>query len=76
MNKPNMCSDNLYIYTLCVCVFMINGVPCIGCWADKLIIIGLKIPNSPSLVGAGPFSTDLIGRKFDKKDSFLSCFSP
>lgn len=76
MNKPYMCSGNLYFYTLCVYMFMINGVPCRGCCADKLIITGLKRPNSPSSVGAGPFSTDLIGRKFDKKDSFLSCFSP
>lgn len=57
-------------------MFMINGVPCRGCLADKLRIIGLKRPNSPSSVVAGPFSTDLIGRTFDKKDSFLSCFSP
>lgn len=76
MNKPNMCSGNLYFYTFCVCMFMINGVPCRGCCADKLIITGLKRPNSPSSVGAGPFSTDLIGRTFDKKDFFKAVLVP
>lgn len=70
MNEPSVCSSNLYFYTLRVCMCVINVVPCRGCCADKLVLSSLKRPNSPSSLGACPFPTGHIGRKFDKKDLF------